>query len=154
MESATPAVETWYTLQSELLALVNTAKLASMQAERLELLTSIDNVLLLLTMAVHCAVILQSELLALVNTAKLASMQAERLEVLDAEVAQLQKVLVRVGQHIKSGAQQQQVRTAAGQLAGGSAVYVLLAGAGAALIDASAKPAAKLSANIAVVGYG
>jgi hypothetical protein len=60
---------------------------------------------------------LQSELLALVNTAKLASMQAERLEVLDAEVAQLQKVLVRVGQHIKSGAQQQQVRTAGGQLA-------------------------------------
>jgi hypothetical protein len=55
----------------------------------------------------------QSELLALVNTAKLASMQAERLEVLDAEVAQLQKVLVRVGQHIKSGAQQQQVSTPA-----------------------------------------
>jgi hypothetical protein len=57
-----------------------------------------------------CDAWVQSELLALVNTAKLASLQAERLEVLDAEVAQLQKVLVRVGQHIKSGAQQQQVR--------------------------------------------
>ncbi|KAF6254019.1 hypothetical protein COO60DRAFT_360789 [Scenedesmus sp. NREL 46B-D3] len=58
--------------------------------------------------------LIKSELLALVSTARLASMQAGRLEVLDAEVAQLQKVLVRVGQHIKSGAQQQQLRDLVG----------------------------------------
>lgn len=45
----------------------------------------------------------------LVSTAKIASLQAARLEALDAEVMQLQRLLVEVGSSIQSGAQQQQV---------------------------------------------
>lgn len=57
------------------------------------------------------------------GSAKLASLQAGRLEVLDAEVAQLQTVLVRVGQHIKCGAQQQQVRP---RMAAGASCQLLM----------------------------
>lgn len=59
-----------------------------------------------------CVHLLQSEMTGLVSTARVASLQAGRLEVLDAEVMQLQRLLVEVGSSIKSGAQQQQVSTA------------------------------------------
>ncbi|KAF8063053.1 hypothetical protein HT031_003892 [Scenedesmus sp. PABB004] len=51
-----------------------------------------------------------SELSALVSAAKLASLQSGRLEVLDGEVVQLQRLLLRVGQHIRGGAQATQLR--------------------------------------------